>query len=208
MATKEEKVNTLTHAMGLVMALIGTLYVVVRYGGDLDMKSNIGVVLFGLASVVLYVCSTFYHASTSDKIKYYWRKADHMAIYGLIAGTYTPFCLVALEGWKGYVLLAAVWTLALIGWIIKLKHTGKAEWLSTAFYLAMGWLALLMIYPLYQSLTGASFAWLLAGGVFYSAGTFFYMNDHKPYFHGIWHGFVLMGTLSHFFSVGLLLNFV
>jgi hemolysin III len=151
--------------------------------------------------VILYLASTLYHSFTSSAVKNLFRKFDHMSIYLLIAGTYTPFCLTALSGWLGWTFFGIVWACAITGIVLKTFHTGKHEKLSTFLYIIMGWLIIPAIKPLYDSVSAETFIFLMAGGFFYTMGTFFFLKDSRKYFHSIWHLFVLAGSISHFFSV-------
>jgi hemolysin III len=130
-----------------------------------------------------------------------------MAIFLLIAGTYTPFCLAALQGWMGWTILAIVWTCCVLGIVMKALYIGKKEIISTIAYVVMGWIILFAIKPLYMQISTASFVFLVVGGVSYTAGTFFFLFDRIKYNHSIWHLFVLGGSICHFFSVLSLLRF-
>jgi len=134
-----------------------------------------------------------------------FHKFDHIAIYLLIAGTYTPFCLTALRGWIGWTVFGIVWGCAVLGTVVKAISVGKKVWLSTALYVLMGWVILIAIKPLYTSITFAGFVLLIGGGVSYTLGTIFFMRDQVKYNHGVWHVFVLGGSVFHFFSVLTLL---
>ena len=161
--------------------------------------------IFGSALVILYSISTLYHGFTSHRLKSLFRKFDHMAIFLLIAATYTPFCLTVLNGWIGWTLFGVVWFCAAGGIVLKVFSTGRYEMLSTGLYVAMGWVALFFIKPLYTATSIECFVLLMTGGVFYSAGVFFFVRDRVRYFHGIWHLFVLGGSVFHFFSILTLL---
>jgi hemolysin III len=161
----------------------------------------VGFTIFGTTLMILYLASTLYHSLTHAAAKNLFRKFDHMSIFLLIAGTYTPFCLTALPGWIGWTVFGVVWACAITGIILKAFHTGKHERLSTALYIVMGWLIIPAIKPLYDSVSVETFGFLMLGGFFYTAGTFFFLKDRRRYFHSIWHLFVLAGSISHFFSV-------
>jgi hemolysin III len=138
-------------------------------------------------------------------LKYLFRKFDHISIFLLIAGTYTPFCLAALHGWIGWTIFGVVWGCCVVGVVMKAFFTGKKELLSTIMYIAMGWIIIIAIKPLYDTVSTTTFVFLVCGGLSYTAGTYFYINDKKKYHHGIWHLFVLGGSVLHFFSVMSLL---
>lgn len=164
--------------------------------------------VFGASLILLYTSSTLYHAvSVSPRVTRALRKLDHMMIFVLIAGTYTPFCLLPLRGVWGWSLLGAVWGCAVIGMTVKLFWMNAPRWLSTGFYVGMGWLVVVAIYPLVQSVTAGGLAWLGAGGLLYTVGAVFYATKWpdpwpgKFGFHEIWHLFVLAGGSAHFVAV-------
>jgi hemolysin III len=150
--------------------------------------------------VLLYTASTLYHAAHSPAVKARLKVLDHCAIYLLIAGSYTPFTLNGLRGGWGWSLFGVVWTLAVAGTVFKLFFTGRFPRLSTATYIAMGWLAVIAIVPMVQRLPAETLGWMVAGGVIYTAGTVFYHN-RRPYAHAVWHLFVLGGSVCHFIAV-------
>jgi hemolysin III len=162
--------------------------------------------IFGATLVTLYLASTLYHSLSNPKVKTLFRKFDHMSIYLLIAGTYTPFCLTVMNNWIGWTLFGIVWSCALLGIVLKAFYTGKKELLSTIMYIVMGWAALLAIKPLFNALSLTTFVLLMTGGIFYTAGTYFFTKDNIKYFHSIWHVFVLAGSAFHFFAVLNLLS--
>jgi hemolysin III len=188
---------------GLAIAALPILVVFSSlHGGVVHI---VGFSVFGLSLITLYITSTLYHGVSNSRLKATFRKLDHMSIFLLIAGSYTPFCLTALPGWIGWTVLSIVWICALLGMVIKIFYTGHQEKLSTFFYILMGWLIIPAIDPLYHAMSVQSFVMLLLGGIFYTCGTVFFLNDRKQYFHSIWHLFVLAGSTLHFFSVlGLL----
>lgn len=157
--------------------------------------------VFGGSMLLLYLASALYHACTDHPTKHRLRVLDHVAIYGLIAGTYTPFCLILIGGAWGWSLFGVVWGLAVAGTIFKLYCVGKYDGLSTAAYVAMGWLVLVAAQPFMERLPGGAIGWLLAGGVAYTAGVIFYRWDKLPFNHAIWHVFVLAGSACHFMAV-------
>lgn len=198
---REEVANAITHGAGLLLA-VGAVPVLVTLGVLFGSARHVtGFLIYGLTLVVLYAASTLYHAIPLPKAKQRLRVFDHAAIYLLIAGTYTPVALIALEGLWGWGLLAAVWTMALCGVAFKLLFTGRFEGVSVAMYLGMGWLAVVAIGPIVEALPMAGLAWLVAGGVSYSAGVFFYRWKQLPYGHAVWHLFVLGGSVCHFVAI-------
>jgi len=193
----EEIANAATHGIGFVLAIIG-LVVLITYG---QSNSIPGFAIYGVTLILLYLASTLYHSLIFTRARSLFRKFDHMAIFLLIAGTYTPYCLLALKGWLAWTMLGTVWTFAVIGIAMKSLFTGKFEWLSVLIYIATGWLVVFAIKPIYEGLSNQGFLLLVAGGVAYTIGTFFYVRSHVPYSHSIWHLWVLAGSVLHFFSV-------
>jgi hemolysin III len=195
-----ELANALTHAAGVVAALAGAAVLLVaaaRYGGTREIASS---AVFAVTLVLLYTASTLYHAVRRPAVKERLKVFDHCAIYLLIAGTYTPFTLIGLRGGWGWSLFGVAWGLAVAGVVFKLFFTGRFPRLSTAIYVGMGWMAVVAIGPMLDRLSAATLAWLLAGGLAYTGGTFFYHN-RRPYAHAVWHLFVLAGSVCHFVAV-------
>lgn len=197
----EELVNALTHGVGIAASLAGGggLIALALLSGD--PRRIVGATVFVLALLLLYSASTLYHVARDEVHKARFKVLDHCAIFILIAGTYTPFSLISLRGAWGWGLFATVWALAAIGVIFKLFYTGRFKRVSTAIYLAMGWLVVGFAGPLSEAVSNWALFWLLAGGVCYSAGTWFYLNHKMPYAHGVWHAFVLGGSVCHYFAV-------
>ena len=199
---REEAANVATHAAGLLASVVGVavlVYLGVSRGEGLHVASA-GV--YGATLVALYAASTLYHAFRRPGVKRVLRVLDHCAIYLLIAGTYTPFVLVGLGGRLGWTLFGVVWAMAAAGIVFKVFATGRFAVVSTAAYVAMGWLGVVALGPLIRSLSGAALLWLLAGGIAYTAGTFFY-HRRIPYSHALWHVFVLIGSVCHFVAISL-----
>lgn len=163
----------------------------------------VGAAVFATTLLLLYAASTFYHATRSPALKTRLKVLDHAAIYLLIAGTYTPFTLVGLRGGWGWTLFGIVWGLAVCGVIFKLFATGRFRRISTGIYIAMGWMVLIAARPMVQRMDPTVIAWLVAGGLAYTAGTFFYHHRRLVYSHAIWHGFVLAGSVCHGVAVWL-----
>lgn len=198
---KEEKLNVLTHAFGLLMSSIGLPFLLLKSLQYNGFWKPISIVIFGISLVILYAASTFYHASKDPKIRRKLNIFDHAAIYVLIAGSYSPFCIVALDSKLGWYMFIAVWVFALTGIILKLFFTGKFDKISTAMYLLMGWQVMFFIKPLINALTSFSLNLLIAGGVFYTVGAILYSIKKMPYNHAIFHVFVLLGSVSHFLAL-------
>jgi hemolysin III len=198
---REEIANAITHGIGTGLSIAALVLLAIFSAVNGSASHIIGFTIFGATLVVLYLASTLYHSMSNDRIKRLFQKFDHMSIFLLIAGTYTPFCLTALSGWVGWTVLGIVWCCAVAGIVMKAFHTGKFEGLSTFLYLVMGWLIIPAIKPLYDSVSFQTFVLLILGGFFYTAGTFFFVKDQRRYYHSIWHLFVMAGSTFHFFSV-------
>ena len=202
----EEVWNTLLHLLGLVLVL-GALPVLITlaaiYGSALEVVTFS---VYGATLAVLYLVSTLYHYVKPGPLKRVLRRADHITIYYLIAGTYTPFCLVALGGVLGWALCGVLWALAFLGTLFKLRVAHRFEFLSTLLYIAKGWAGLLVIAPLYHALPLASFVLVLVGGACYTVGVGFYAWDRLHFNHAIWHVFCLAGSITQFIAVFFLLN--
>jgi hemolysin III len=197
----EEIANSISHGVGVLAAIAVTPFLIVK-AIPLGAAAITGVSIFGATMIVLYLASTLYHAFPHSKTKRVFRIFDHSAIFLLIAGTYTPFTLTVLPGVWGWTLLGIVWSLAVVGVVLKsVRNVGTSK-LSIALYLGMGWLAVLAAKPIYESLPSWGLFWLLAGGVMYSVGVLFFAYDHRVrYNHFIWHLFVLAGTSCHVVAV-------
>ena len=197
----EERWNTWTHAAGVVAALVGGTVLITVASLRRDPWQIVATSLFTASLVLLYSASTAYHAARSPTVRLRLRVLDHCAIYVLIAGSYTPFLLGALRGPWGWTLFGVIWGLAVAGIIFKLFFTGRLRRLSTLIYLGMGWLVLVAIVPLLQSLSPVTLAWLVVGGLAYTLGTPFYHRERMPYAHAVWHLFVLVGSAAHGIAV-------
>ena len=197
----EELANGITHGVGLALSLVGFCVLLTLSILRGSAWHIIGCGVFGATMVFAYAASTLYHTLNKPHLKRVLRILDHAAIYLLIAGTYTPFTLVNLHGYWGWMLFAIIWTLSLGGIIFKFFHIGKFRILSATLYLLMGWVALIAIKPLLAAIPGPGIAWLLAGGFFYSFGIIFFAWKRLPYNHAIWHLFVVAGSVCHYFAV-------
>ena len=198
---KEEKLNVLSHGLGFVASIIALPFLInksIFYSG---FWKPVSFLIYGLSLIILYAASTFYHAAKNPKKRRRLNIFDHAAIYVLIAGSYTPFCLVALDSKLGWYMFLFVWSFALLGIILKLFFTGKFEKLSTLLYLLMGWQVIIFIKPLIQSLSNFGLNLLIAGGVFYTIGAILYSIKQIKFNHAIFHFFVLLGSLSHFLTI-------
>ena len=197
-----ERFNSISHLVGAALALAGTALLIVLAARLGDPWKIVSFSVYGAMLVTLYVFSTLYHSVRGTGAKNVLRKFDHCSIYLLIAGTYTPFALVSLRGTGGWWLFGVIWGLALFGIAQEIWLARGARVLSLVIYVLMGWLAMAVVSPLWQALTPAGFAWLAAGGACYTLGIAFYATDHKVrHGHGLWHLFVLAGSICHFFTV-------
>ena len=195
-----ERFNSISHLIGAVAALAGCAVLVVFASLQGDPWKIVSFSIYGATLFLLYLFSVLYH-SFRGNVKLIFRRLDHLAIYLLIAGTYTPFTLVTLNGPWGWSIFGIVWGLALIGMILEFVPQ-KKRILPIIIYLVMGWICLVALKPLLKALPVEGFWWLLAGGLFYTVGIVFYVFDTKvKHFHGIWHLFVLAGSVSHYFSI-------
>lgn len=196
-----ERFNAWTHFCGALLALCGAIWLIVVAAAGGDLLKTVSVAVYGVTLVMLYSISTIYH-SVRGRVKRVLRKLDHLSIYLLIAGSYTPFCLISLRGAWGWWLFGIVWALAAIGMLQEIKPRSEARILSLVIYAVMGWIVLVAIEPLLASLGLAGFLWLAAGGVFYTVGIIFFAFDERfRHWHGIWHLFVIAGSLMHFIAI-------
>ncbi len=195
-----ERLNGWTHLVGLALAMAGTFVLMRKAIAGGNDTSSAAALVFALSTLALYAASTLYHG-TSGRAKLFWRRADHCAIYLLIAGTYTPLALVVLQGPIGWSLFLAIWTGAALGIARELRTAGGAQ-PSVALCLGMGWLWLLVAVPLVQRMHPAGISWLVAGAALYTVGTFFFRNaGGLRHAHGVWHLFVLGGTACHYVAI-------
>lgn len=198
----EEVANTISHGVGLLAAITACPFLIAAAVQRGHPAGIVGVCIFSFAMIVLYLTSTLYHALPRGGAKNLFQILDHMAIYLMIAGTYTPFTLGVLEGAWSWTLFGIIWSLALAGILLKSIVGTRYMMLSTALYVIMGWGAIIAIKPLWNSMSAASFAWLIAGGIVYTLGVFFFILDHRiRYSHFVWHLFVISGTACHFVAI-------
>jgi len=198
---KEERLNIITHAFGLLLSVIGLPFLIFKSLNLNGFWKPTSLIIYGLSLIILYAASTFYHAAKDPHLRRKLNIFDHAAIYVLIAGTYTPFTILVLEGFLGWIIFGLTWMFALTGIILKLFYTGLFDKLSTALYLLMGWQIMFVINPLIERFSTEGLQLLFAGGVFYTIGAVLYSMKKLPYNHAIFHVFVLLGSVCHFFSV-------
>jgi hemolysin III len=197
----EEWANALIHGVGIIASLTGGAVLITLAAVFGDTTRVVGAAVFVFTLVLLYTASTLYHVVPHERHKSRLKVLDHCAIFLLIAGTYTPFTLVALRGTWGWALFGSIWSLAVLGIAFKLFYTGRFRRASTVIYLAMGWLIVVAVGPLSQALPSWTLACLIGGGVVYSLGTPFYLSRRVPYAHAIWHAFVLGGSVLHYAAI-------
>jgi len=198
---REEVASALTHGLGALASVAGGAVLVTLAAVFGDAWQVVGASVFCASLVLLYTASTLYHAVWHRVARPRLQVFDHCAIYVLIAGTYTPFTLVGLRGGWGWTLFGVVWGLAAAGVVFKLFCTGRFRRLSTFIYLGMGWMAVVATGPMLRAVPVSALLWLVAGGLSYTVGTYFYLNRRIPYAHAIWHLFVLGGSVCHFVAV-------
>lgn len=197
-SSTEENLNIATHGFGCFLSIIATFFLVRKAGNPAEL---LGAVVFGLSLILLYLASTVYHAAKKEDTRARLRIFDHAAIYVLIAGTYTPLCLVTLAGSVGNLILIIIWSVAAGGVVLKLFFTGRFDRISTILYVAMGWIAIGAIKPLVTSLDYYGLVWLFSGGAAYTLGAVLYSIKSIPFNHAIFHCFVLAGSACHFVTV-------
>jgi hemolysin III len=199
-----ERFNSITHLVGASLALAGGVVLVTLAAIGGDLKRIISYSVYGVTLFLLYLASTLYH-SLRGRAKQVFQVLDHQAIYLLIAGTYTPFIVVALKGAQGWWMFGAIWGLAVFGIVLDALPRRGVRVVPIVIYLVMGWLCVFALDPILSALSPAGVNWLVAGGILYTSGIAFYILDHwYPWTHGIWHLFVLAGSISHYFAILLL----
>lgn len=197
----DEWANCLTHGIGLILSIIGMIFLLLFPFQDGNHLKMLNYAIYGFSLILLYGASTFYHAVKSPKIKQQLRTLDHCAIYLLIAGSYTPFTIYILGGVWGWTLFSLVWGIAFLGIIAKIYFGHRFKLLSTALYLFMGWLIVIAAEPLMQMLHLHGLYLMILGGLCYTGGVIFFIMDKRPFFHAIWHLFVMGGSVSHYFCI-------
>ncbi len=198
---EEERLNVISHGIGFVLSIVALIMLIVKASRFDDVKALVSFIVFGVSMVLVYAASTFYHSAKTNRLRSRLNILDHAAIYILIAGTYTPFALITLEGFVGWTIFWVVWSIALLGVILKLFYAGRFQLLSTILYVAMGWLIIFAINPLIENLSTQGLRWLFAGGISYTIGAILFMLKRIPYNHAVFHVFVLLGTFAHFVSI-------
>ncbi|MFP3722663.1 hemolysin III family protein [Niallia circulans] len=200
---KEEIANSITHGIGFLLSIPALVMLIINAVESDNPWRIVSFSIFGATMIILYLCSTLLHSITHEKVKDFFEILDHSSIYLLIAGTYTPFVLVAIRGGLGWTLFGIVWALAIIGIVFKCYYVKKYIVTSTILYVIMGWLIVMAIVPLYHAIGTTGFMLLVGGGLLYTIGSIFYVMQKIPYFHAIWHLFVLAGSALMYFCVYL-----
>lgn len=197
----EEIINSITHGIGALLSIIALIVLIIVAERQGDIWHLVSFSIYGGSLILLYLSSTLYHSFSNPKIKNLFARFDHISIFLLIAGTYTPILLTSIRGVWGWTLFIIIWSLALIGAIIRSIYVYRFRKLMVGLYLLMGWMAVLAAKPIYLSLSAESILFLVLGGLAYSVGVIFYLWRSLPYSHGIWHLFVLAGSVLHFFAI-------
>lgn len=197
----EEIFNSVTHGMGSLLSIAGTVVLIVFSAINSDAFAVVSSAVYGASLIILYTMSTLYHSITNEKAKKFFRIMDHNTIFFLIAGTYTPYTLAVLRSPLGWVLFGVVWGAAAIGIVLNSIDLEKFSKISVVCYIAMGWVIIIAVKPLMNSMPFISFALLVAGGIFYTIGVIFYAIKKVKYFHSVWHIFTVIGSALHYFSV-------
>lgn len=197
----EERVNISSHAIGLLLSVVALALLVMHASSNGDVWHIVSFSIFGASLIILFAASTIYHSSRDPALRARLRVVDHASIYILIAGTYTPFTLVTLNGPIGWTIFAITWGMALSGIVLKLFFTGRYELVSTLMYVFMGWIIVFAIGPLIDNLSPDGLSWLVAGGIAYTVGAILYGIKQIKFNHAIFHVFVLIGAFCHFVAV-------
>lgn len=197
----EERINIISHVLGLLFSVVGVVFLVIKAAAYGSAVHIVSVSVFGASLIALYTASTMYHSATDPAVRTALRTVDHCAIYILIAGTYTPFTLITLQGTLGWTIFGLAWGMALTGITLKLFFTGRFERLSTSMYVLMGWMMVFAIKPLIAALSSQGLVWLAAGGIAYTIGALLYSIKKMPFGHATFHLLVVLGSACHFVTV-------
>lgn len=198
---KEETANTITHFFAFFCAIVGASFLLVKVWGRQDLTTLIACTVYVTCVASTFLTSAVYHSSRAPKFRHILHICDHMVIYLMIAGTYTPFTLITLHGVWGWSLLGVLWGLTAMGLVFKLFFTGRFNLLSTAIYVMMGWIGVIAIVPIIEALPAGGLFWLILGGAMYTLGVMFYLMETVPFSHTVWHLFVMAGALAHYICI-------
>jgi len=199
----EEKINVISHGIGIVLSIAALIILILKGIADNNLLNLFSYIVYGLSLVILYTASTVYHNSKDEHLRAKLNIFDHASIYVLIAGTYTPYSLITLEGTTGWLIFSVIWIFAIAGVILKLFFIGKFRVLSTVMYVFMGWIMVFAIKPLVNNLPTEGLIWLLMGGISYTIGAVLYSIEKIKFNHAIFHILVLIGSACHFISIYL-----
>ena len=203
--TTEERFNTITHLAG-VLFTFAAAWIILKLGYESNWKNAFGVTFFTCGMLLMYAASTLYHWWMPGRTKRALRVLDHISIYVMIAASYTPICIGVVGGALGWTTFGVLWGVALGGMVYKITAMGRWPRLSLLIYLVMGWTFVFIAQPVCQNISHAALLSLLAEGVFYTSGTYFFAHDERPYYHGVWHIFVLLGSVGHWLAILLILH--
>ncbi len=198
---QEELANGISHILGLFFCLIAMPFLIVIAMREHDMVTILPILAFGIGMLLVYSFSTLYHLAQKERSKQLLNIADHISIYYLIAGTYSPLMILYLNRKTALIFLGIMWSIVLLGTIFKVFFTNRFKVVSVALYLIMGWMIVFVIKPLWGVMPFSVFLWILAGGLCYTAGVYFYIKGDKKYYHTVWHFFVLLGTVFHYIAI-------
>lgn len=201
--SKEENWNTYTHLLGVLFALVAFPLLILSSDSGNSIKLP-ALFIYGLSFLLLYIASSVYHWLIDEKKKRLWRKIDHISIYFMIAGSYVPYMMEYINYSSAIIFMMIMYTLVAIGSILKIWFTGKFEYASLILYVFLGWMILFMARSFFTNASTVVLAMVVLGGLMYMSGIFFYMRDHKKYYHAVWHVFVLLGSIFHFAGVYLM----
>lgn len=196
-----EIANTISHGVGVILAVIGLIFLMLTAGTSANLTRVFAFSIYGGVLILFYLASTMFHALVFTRAHHLFQIFDHCMIFILVGATYTPYCLVSIKGWLGWVLLAIIWVMAVCGVVYKCIYLNKVTPWSTAIYVVMGWMCVIAFKPLWHALTPVGFFLLVIGGVFFTVGALVYSKHNFIYAHLIWHFFVLAGTISMYFSI-------
>lgn len=197
----EELANGISHILGVFFCLVAMPFLIVITYKQHNLVTVLAVLTFGIGMLLVYSFSSLYHLAQKEKTKQLLKIADHISIYYLIAGTYSPLMVIYLNKETALVFLGIMWSIVLLGTFFKIFYVDRFKFLSVLFYLLMGWMIVFVIKPLWGVIPLSIFLWILAGGLSYTVGVYFYVKGHKNYFHTVWHFFVLFGTIFHYVAI-------
>lgn len=197
----EELANGISHIMGVLFCLIGMPFLIAKASERHNLITESSVIIFGIGMLLVYSFSSLYHLAQKEKTKQLFKIADHISIYYLIAGTYSPLMVIYLKKETALVFLGIMWLIVLVGTFLKIFYVNRFKIVSVVFYLLMGWMIVFVIKPLLGVIPLSVFLWILAGGLSYTVGVYFYIRGDRNYFHTIWHFFVLLGTVFHYLAI-------